>query len=81
MNRSIELDCAPGQPRPTDLIAGVVRDTPLQKHLKEPALQFFGHARWHFPDATRKEWNEAKKPVQRRIRKLYEEGKIRYGSW
>jgi len=40
MVKTIELDCPPGQPRPGDLIDGVIEGTGLPK--KEAKSKFFG---------------------------------------
>lgn len=76
--QTIDLDCAPGTPRPDTYISGVLEDTGLQA--REPS-KFFGNWTWAF-DLPREEWEERIQPIIRpRIEALYTEGLIRYGSW
>ena len=77
----IELDCAPGLPRPSDLIEGVIAGTILKKHLTDPVCQFFGNWTYAFENVSDEDWREAQKKTKPRIEALYLEGRIRYGSW
>jgi hypothetical protein len=75
---SIELDCPPGNPRPGDLIEGVIAGTGLT--LTEPS-KLFGNWTWTF-DVPHEQWVETVQPVIKpRIEALYHQGYIRYGSW
>ncbi len=77
--QTIELDCPPGDPRPGDLIEGVIKGTGLP--LREPVGKAFGNWTWDYSDITEDKWLEAKKILAVRIDALYTAGAIRYGSW
>lgn len=82
MNRkqqTIELDCPPGNPRPGDLIKGVIEGTGLE--LRESIGRCFGNWTWDYNDVPQEQWEKAKETLRKRITKLYEQGFIRYGSW
>ena len=81
MMKTIELDCAPGYPRPGDLIEGVVEGTVLAGQLADTTTRFFGNWTWEFPDVSDEEWREAQKVTKPRIEKLYHSGVVRYASW
>lgn len=82
--QTIELDCAPGNPRPGDLIGGVLDGVKIdgkQLDAGEPASTFFGCWSWEF-DIPRDVWERDVQPIiQPRITELYDHGVIRYGSW
>ena len=83
--QTIDLDCPPGAVRPWDLIAGVVKDTPLESMLTpEDTAEggaFFGHREWVFT-MTQGQWEAEVQPIIKpRIEALYNMGVIRYGSW
>ena len=78
--RSIELDCPPGSPRPGDLIEGVIEGLGLPWP-KETTSMFFGNWKWEWPEVDWKRWKEIQPTLKGRIKKLYEQGLIRYGSW
>ncbi len=75
----IELDCPPGNPRPGDLIAGVIEGTglPLRDHI----LVLFGNWMWDYSDISPDIWNNIQPIIKERITNLYYNGIIRYGSW
>jgi hypothetical protein len=76
---SIELDCPPGDPRPGDLIAGVLDGTGLA--VPESESRVFGNWTWTF-DVPRDDWVGRIQPIIKpRIEALYHAGVIRYGSW
>lgn len=77
--QTIELDCAPGYPRPGDLIEDVIKDTGLPT--REPQSKMFGNWEWNYQDIAEEEWKKIKPILADRIKKLYEQGRIRYGSW
>jgi hypothetical protein len=82
--QTIELDCRPGNPRPGDLIDGVLKGVKIDgKQLKagDTIGTFFGCWTWGF-DIPRDVWEKEVQPIiQPRIEKLYHSGLIRYGSW
>lgn len=77
--RSIELDCPPGNPRPDDLIEGVIAGLGIVA--KEPVSKFFGNWKWEFPEVSEERWTEIKPILKERVTQLYNQGTIRYGSW
>lgn len=77
--QTIELDCAPGWPRPGDLLPGVLKDTGLE--VREPVAKFFGNWTWDYSDIPEERWREIQPTLKERIEKLYHAGSIRYGSW
>jgi len=76
---SIELDCPPGNPRPGDLIDGVIEGTGLPK--REDVSRCFGNWKWRYDDISCEEWEKVKPTLKERITELYHAGLIRYGSW
>lgn len=78
--RTIELDCAPGMPRPDTYIKGIVIGTELETVVGEPISKLFGNWTWGF-DISDERWMEIQKIIKPRIQKLYQSGAIRYGSW
>jgi hypothetical protein len=76
---SIELDCPPGSPRPGDLIAGVIKDTGLSK--KPPVSTCFGNWIWKYDEVNCDQWDKIVPILAERIKSLYNDGSIRYGSW
>lgn len=79
MEQSIELDCPPGWPRPGDLYPEVIAGTGLVE--KDPDSAFFGNWKWMHSDVDPARWLEIREITKPRIKRLYEDGKIRYGSW
>ena len=79
MEQSIELDCPPGEPRPGDLISGVIEGTGLPK--RESCSRVFGNWKWDYSDVDPDEWQKIRPTLKERITRLYENGVIRYGSW
>lgn len=79
MTQTIELDCAPGMPRPDSYIGMVIKDTGLPE--REPTGKFFGNWTWDYNDIDSDKWNSIKGTLQERITSLYNSGYIRYGSW
>lgn len=75
----IQLDCAPGSPRPGDLIGGVIKGLRLPK--REAVSKFFGNWMWEFNDVPEKRWLKVKPVLKERITDLYNNGLIRFGSW
>jgi hypothetical protein len=80
---SIELDCHPGDPRPKDLIDGVLKGTGLEEDDFETSAPFFGHQTWILKESAKKEkiFTKSKPLFEKRITKLFYSGAIRYGTW
>lgn len=80
---SIELDCAPGSPRPDDLFPGVIEGTELKISDFEIVSRLFGN--WMFElkagKARAASFVSAKATLRKRVEALYHTGAIRYGSW
>lgn len=76
--QTIELDCPPGSPRPSDLIGGVIAGLLPER---EAVSKFFGNWTWNYSDIPTDKWNEVKPILKDRITTLYNMGQIRYGSW
>jgi hypothetical protein len=79
MERTIELDCPPGLPRPGDLIKSVIEGTGLP--YREAASTCFGNWLWDYEDISDEAWKNVQPTLQERITNLYKQGLIRYGSW
>ncbi len=79
MEKSIELDCSPFNPRPDTLIGNVIKDTCLK--LKKPISKLFGNWKWSYSEVSDNDWNVVKPILATRIKALYNNGTIRYGSW
>ena len=77
--QTVELDCPPGSPRPDDLIGGILEGTGLKE--REPVSKFFGNWTWDYSDIPEEKWKRVKEIVAPKIKKLYANGLIRYGSW
>jgi hypothetical protein len=77
--QTIELDCAPGWPRPGDLIAGVIEGTGLEP--RESVGRLFGNWTWDYSDIPAERWKAVQPILKERITDLYHKGYIRYGSW
>lgn len=82
MKGSIELDCSPGFPRPSDLIVSVVAGTALEAVVlpTNANSSIMGNWTWAF-ELTDEEYAFAKPIIEAHIVRLYEKGLIRYGSW
>jgi hypothetical protein len=81
---SIEMDCPPGDPRPFDLIEGVLKDTGLTAEDFDTGRPFFGHQMWVLKENAEKEAlyiEHRHKTIKPRIVNLNERNIIRYGSW
>ena len=85
MEKSIEIDCAPGGLRPGDLITGVVKGTVLESMPEaQPTAsvsRLFGNWCWTFPAISDEAWIAIQPVLRGRLTKLYQMGQIRYASW
>ena len=81
MRHSIELDCAPGGVRPNSLFPSIVEGTGLSKKDFELVSKFFGNWKWELIGKKDTIYKKALPSIRRRIKALYNEGSIRYGSW
>jgi len=78
---TIELDCPPGSPRPDDLLPGVLKGTGVEIDPQKTVTRFFGCWEWVVPEQYREAYEKHLKTIEARIKRLYEAGTIRYGSW
>lgn len=81
MAYSIELDCAPGYPRPGHLLPDVLEGTGVTLDADEPQSMFFGEWTWVIPADQEAAYKLAQPVIKERIIALYNDGFIRYGSW
>lgn len=81
--RSIEIDCPPGSPRPGDLFPGVLEKTGLTEDDFVNTSRLMGEWIWALKKDNEKAelFDKAKPMFKDVITKLYNSGKIRYGSW
>lgn len=79
MAQAIEIDCAPGNPRPDLYIKKIIKDTTLPE--REPVSKLFGNWTWDYSDIDSELWSAIKPILQERITELFLQGCIRYGSW
>jgi len=78
--QTIELDCAPGSPRPGDLIGGVIEGLGIEPTTLD-VTPFFGLAEYVFK-IDKDTWEREYQPtIKQRVTALYNAGVIRYGSW
>jgi hypothetical protein len=78
---TIELDCAPCGPRPFNLLPGVIAGLGLKLDPEKPNGTFFGNWTWTIPEDQAAHYETVRDQVEERIKKLYHDGYIRYGSW
>jgi hypothetical protein len=78
---TIELDCAPGSIRPSDLLPYVLEGTEVQLDPKQPQATFFGCWMWEIPKEQEEKYHSSRDVIAQRIKDLYNLGSIRYGSW
>jgi hypothetical protein len=79
---TIELDCAPGTPRPDDLLPGILEGTGLTPDDFVITMKFFGWWRFELkPESDIKLFRQHKPVFEERIKALYKQGAIRAGSW
>lgn len=80
MQWTIDLDCAPGSPRPGDLLPNVLKGLKIRKNPEDTTVRLFGNWEWTF-NTTEEKYKEVKPIIKERITALYNQGLIRYGSW
>jgi hypothetical protein len=80
---SIELDCQPGSPRPSDLFPGVIDGLGLDEEDFDNVSRFFGNWVWILKEDIGKDetFTKVKPILKERVETLYGAGAIRYGSW
>ena len=76
---TIEIDCAPGAPRPGDLIGEVIEGTGLKP--KEAESRLFGNWTWRYDEVPCEEWSRIQPTLKARLKVLYDQGTIRFASW
>jgi|TARA_Y100000310_G_scaffold322110_1_gene380704 hypothetical protein len=74
----IALDCAPGLPRPSDLIQGVLKGTRIE--VGEPVSRLFGQWTWEISEKDYDKFKTKRQIIWSRIEDLYFKGKIRYAE-
>jgi hypothetical protein len=79
MTKTIELDCEPMAPRPDTYIASVLEGTGIP--VKVNCSACFGNWTWDYSEIPDDVWEAAKPVLKERITALYNNGRIRYGSW
>ena len=81
MQKTIELDCAPGAPRPGDLLPAVIKGLDIDKDPEDTVGRLFGEWTWDFAEVSDERWKEVQPVLKERITQLFHRGTIRYGSW
>lgn len=79
ITKTIEIDCPPGNPRPTDLLPFVLEGTGLE--VVEPSSSFFGNFTFQFEVESEEAWEKVTEVVAPKLKKLNADGVIRYASW
>lgn len=79
MNITIEIDCAPGGPRPDFYLEQVLEGTGIPTVDKSSA--FFGNWTFEIKDVKEEVWETAKPIIAERLKSLHNSGSIRYASW
>lgn len=79
IEQTIEIDCPPGDPRPGDILAEVLKGTGLSP--REPVSKVFGNWTWDYCDVPAEVWNAVRPLLKERIIAYHKAGVIRYGSW
>lgn len=78
---TIEIDCAPGNPRPGDYLPFILEGTGVELDPENPAMKLFGCWTWIIPESQESNYEQHRDLIKARIQELYHSGKIRYGSW
>ncbi len=77
---TLEIGCAPGAVRPGDLLPLVLEGTGVDLSNVESS-KIFGDWEWVIPEDQTEIYSKARSIIQARISVLYDQGRIRYGSW
>ena len=77
--QEIILDCPPGEPRPGDLIEGVIEGTELE--CRNTVLRCYGMWVWDYSDIPSEHWKKIEPVLGKRINDLYYARIIRGGKW
>ena len=78
-SQEIILDCAPGMIRPGDLLPGILLETGIEP--VEASSKLFGSWVFCFDHIDKSVWESKKETIEKRIKVLFDQGLIRYGSW
>lgn len=80
---TIQMDCPPGEPRPWDLIDGVLLNTGLTSNDFTQSPSWFGHVTWALKDdpVLHLKYAAHRETIKERVTSLYHQGFIRYGTW
>ena len=81
---SIEIDCAPGYPRPGDLFPAVLAETGLTVEDFKNTTKWFGHWTWVLKEGNPERdtlFTRNRAVFRSRLTKMYEAGYARYVSW
>jgi hypothetical protein len=78
---TISLDCPPGAPRPGDLLPSVLNGIGVVIDPENTVMRFFGCWRWEVPKEYEELYVANRELIAERIKKLYNDGAIRYGDW
>ena len=78
---TIEIDCAPGNPRPGDLLPQILEGTGITIDPEKTFMRFFGWWGWDVPQEQSEQYLKVRNTIKERITALYNRGTIRAGSW
>jgi hypothetical protein len=78
---TIEIDCPPGNPRPDELLPGVIKDTGITLDDLENVGRFFGNWTWRVKPEANERYALARKTIADRLKALHASGHTRYSSW
>ena len=78
-HQTIVLDAPPFSLRPNELLLIALKGTNLSP--REANTRIFGAWEFDYSDVDLETWSAARKVLQENITELYNQGRIRYGSW
>lgn len=78
---TIELDCAPGAPRPDTLLPSVLAGTGLTPEDFTNPSRLFGNWTFALKEGKEQTYKEVRDIIKEKVCQLYHSGAIRYGSW
>lgn len=79
--QTIEIDCAPGNLRPGDVMKSMIEELELPFKYKETSGRLFGNWTWTFNEFNEEDWRAIQKKVGPYLTKCWEKGTVRYASW